>query len=69
MSNQRIRGLAKCGADGKPLPPVSIFSVMDLSDAPRDPVTGEIIITMSVRKATDNSFYIDDLLGPDKPES
>ena len=64
MSNQRIRGLAKCGADGKPLPPVSIFSVMDLSDAPRDPVTGEIIIT--VGPATDNGFYVDDLIGPDE---
>ena len=64
MSNQRIRGLAKCGADGKPLPHVSIFSLMDLSDAPRDPKTGEIIMT--VGSATDNSFYIDDLIGPDE---
>ena len=66
MSNDRIRGLSKCGPDGRPLPPVSIFSVMDLSDAPRDPVTGEIIITMSVRPATDNSFSVDDLIGPDE---
>ena len=43
-ASARIRGLRKTVKNGVPLPEVSIFSLMDLSNAPRDPETGEIII-------------------------